>query len=440
MGWSLARDFTGYARVQRRYWIVSFAFLIGFAYLQFEANPLARHPYALSQSLGSTSAAEHGVPDPARKTSGGADMECASLPGANDTVIIMKTGATELEDKFPIHLTTTLRCYPHQLVVSDHGEVYEGFVIHDVLEDVDEHIKATHPDFHLWRRLRDQGRAGLNASELSGPGVALPDGNGKPANPGWKLDKWKFLPMMRKTLEAFPDKKWYVFVETDTYIFWSTWLAYSAVLDWQKPYYIGAEMQIGEVLFAHGGSGYAVSRPALEQVVQDYTSHKQDWEKFTDGHWAGDCVLGKAFAESGTQLTWAWPIWQGDPIHNMKYDRVENDRQLWCDPSVSYHRMTPSAIEDLWNYEQSWVDRRENISLPYHRHSDIYANYVLPKSSDPRESWDNNATDDKGPAKTPAACRAICEADESCVQYVLNDEGKCLTTWRPSFGEAATGR
>ena len=34
--------------------------------------------------------------------------------------------------------------------------------------------------------------------------------------------------MIRQTLEKYPDKKWYIFVESDTYIFWSTLLSYLA--------------------------------------------------------------------------------------------------------------------------------------------------------------------------------------------------------------------
>jgi len=73
---------------------------------------------------------------------------------------------------------------------------------------------------------------------------------------------------------------------------------------------MGAQMWIGDEEFAHGGTGFAVSRPALESVVKHYTDHKQKWEEFTKNHCAGDCVLGKAFADAGVPLLRAWPIWQ----------------------------------------------------------------------------------------------------------------------------------
>lgn len=51
------------------------------------------------------------------------DFNCRNLAGADDVVVVLKTGATELLDKLPVHLDTTLRCYPHHLMFSDYEEV-----------------------------------------------------------------------------------------------------------------------------------------------------------------------------------------------------------------------------------------------------------------------------------------------------------------------------
>ena len=70
-------------------------------------------------------------------------LPCRSLPGANDTVVIVKTGSTELKDKLPIHFTTTLRCYPNYLIFSDHEEYIQGQRIIDALDDVTSRNKGT---------------------------------------------------------------------------------------------------------------------------------------------------------------------------------------------------------------------------------------------------------------------------------------------------------
>ncbi|KAK6438700.1 hypothetical protein LTR95_005089 [Oleoguttula sp. CCFEE 5521] len=137
--------------------------------------------------------------------------------------------------------------------------------------DADKQIRDSHPDFVLWRPLRQEGRLVSNAPELSGPGACLSDGNRKPTNPGWKLDIEKFLQLI----------------------------------------------------------------------------------------------------------------------------------------------------------------------IPYHRHSDVYADYILPKTQSPRDIRKNYAEDDKGPVEFPDACWALCQADETCLQYMLNGQSTCLTTGRPNSCEPA---
>ncbi|TIA12353.1 hypothetical protein D6C80_06909 [Aureobasidium pullulans] len=211
----------------------------------------------------------------------------------------MRTGSTELQDKLPIHLATTLLRYPNSLVFSDFEEDYEQHHIIDALESVSTQLRETNSDFDLWRRLEQFGRAVLRPDELSGKAVWVDQGTGKAKIPGWKLDKFKFLPMVNRTLFEVPDKKWYIFVEPDTFIFWQTLLAYLSHLDWTKPYYLGGQINIGGTEFGQGGNGYVVSRPALEKVVSHYQNHQKEYEDFTEGHWAGDCVLGKALKTLG---------------------------------------------------------------------------------------------------------------------------------------------
>lgn len=107
------------------------------------------------------------------------------LPGANDTLVIMRTGSTELQDKLPIHLATTLLRYPNSLVFSDFEEDYEQHHIIDALESVSTQLRETNSDFDLWRRLEQFGRAVLRPDELSGKAVWVDQGTGKAKNPGW---------------------------------------------------------------------------------------------------------------------------------------------------------------------------------------------------------------------------------------------------------------
>lgn len=88
------------------------------------------------------------------------------------------------------------------MIFSDHDEIYHGHEVLDALSTVSEEIRLNHPDFELHRRLSELGRDALTPDELSGSDVKSDDGggtSGKASRPGWKLDKWKFLPMLNHT-------------------------------------------------------------------------------------------------------------------------------------------------------------------------------------------------------------------------------------------------
>jgi hypothetical protein len=112
-------------------------------------------------------------------------LEYRDFPGANDTLVVMRTGSTELQDKLPIHLATTLLRYPDSIIFSDYEEDFENNHIIDALESVNPYLKETSPDFELWRRLKQEGRSILQQDELSGQSIWLDFGAGKARNPGW---------------------------------------------------------------------------------------------------------------------------------------------------------------------------------------------------------------------------------------------------------------
>jgi hypothetical protein len=308
-------------------------------------------------------------------------LPCRSLPGTDEVLIILRSGSTELNDRLAIHLSTSVRCFPNYLIFSDLEENYGEEHILDALADVDPGIVKENPDFELYRRLQKGGRISLTPSELAGPPDTFASLSGKTDNPGWKLDKWKFLPMVNKTLHERPNMKWYVFVEADTFLLWSALQRYLDLLDPTEPIYAGSPTFVGGVMFAHGGSGFVVSQPALRMVVNHYATHKAEIEKFTDSHWAGDCVLGKAFTDSGIPLTNAWPAMQGDYPGIVQYAGAvgsdEDTSRLWCGISVSYHHMSAAMIEELWVFEQDWAAKNDPVRKVFMRPKLPRADYYI---------------------------------------------------------------
>lgn len=337
------------------------------------------------------------------------ELPCRSLPGANETLVVLRTGSTELVNRFDVHLSTSLRCFPNYLIFSDFEEDFRGEHIFDALADVDAEFLDKNPDFELHRRLRKHGRASLDPAELAD---SAPDRfaikTGKVENPGWKLDKWKFLPMVNKTLHERPDMKWYVFMEADSFILWSTLQQYLATLDPTKPIYAGKQMLIANDMFAHGGSAFIVSQPALRIVVDYYSAHKAEIEKFTDGHWAGDCVLGKTFTDAGVPFTNAWPAFQVDYPGLVQYTRADarpnNEKlRLWCGTPVSYHHMSAAMVEEMWEFEQDWISRNDPVSelRSQYRRRPLIQKIIGHRDATAQRHFhdDHNASDDV------AACR-----------------------------------
>ena len=283
---------------------------------------------------------------------------CPPLSGLEDALVILKTGATEALQKLPVHFQTTLRCVPHHVIFSDFEEVIAGREVHDSLDEVNKTIVDTSsPEFDLYRRLQSSGRDGLTPEEST----VRTDGA------AWKLDKWKFLPIIDKAIRRKPDARWYVFMEADTYISWTNLQHYIARLNASEMHYIGNQMEITQQLFAHGGSGFIVSNPAMRAASERRASQLPDYDRYTADQWAGDCVLGKAMEDIGSPILWAWPMFQGLTPSTLDYNGEAYFKRLWCYPAITYHHIGGDDIKSLFKFERemySQVRQEAHFACP----------------------------------------------------------------------------
>jgi len=267
---------------------------------------------------------------------------CAHLPGIESIFIVLKTGATESQKKLPIHFRTLLKCVSSYVLVSDLDERVEGHPVLDVLANVSSDIVQNNKDFILYKELLRYQQESLNISDL----VDTPD----KVKMAWNLDKWKFLPMMTKAYQTRNDAKWYLFIEADTYIVLSTLLIWLNKLTSEKPWYIGGQSWIAGHIFAHGGTGYVISNPAMKLLTDMLAIKKKEMEELTSAEWAGDLVLAKALEQVGVDLTPSWPIFQGETPYSLDYTE-----RHFCFPVVSYHHVDAEWIQRLWDFEQEWI-------------------------------------------------------------------------------------
>ncbi|EFQ98313.1 hypothetical protein MGYG_01346 [Nannizzia gypsea CBS 118893] len=357
------------------------------------------------------------------------------IAGLEDVHVVLKTGATEALAKVPVHFNTTLRYVPHFTLFSDYEEDIAGFHVYDVLRSVDVAIKNKHPEFELYRRLRATGRETLSKLNTD-PSNDVSTPAGKPKNPGWILDKWKFLPMMHETLRFRDDAKWYVFMEADTYIIWKNLVTWLENFDSSKPYYLGNQMQIGDTIFAHGGSGFVLSHAALKRVVEYHSSLVKEWDTLTAEHWAGDEILGKALNNAGVGLLWSWPMLQGSTPWNFDPFSSSYNKLPWCYPPIAYHHMGSEDIRELWEFEERWFKENGNSALL--RHRDVFQKLTQPRFNTTGEDWDNDSLDIAAGVETATECERHCAKDLECLQYSFG--GKvCRTSKVVQWGSRKPG-
>ncbi|KAL4943960.1 hypothetical protein BDV06DRAFT_122932 [Aspergillus oleicola] len=347
---------------------------------------------------------------------------CVYLPEMENVLVLLKTGATEALKKVPVHLETTLRCVQHYAVFSDYEEDILGVHTRDVLRSISQVTRQTNRDFGIYNRLLVSGREGLTEDDWkddeNGP-------LGKPGNPGWKLDKWKFVPMVSEALSVKEDAHWYIFLEADAYIIWRNMVRWLSRMDHKRPYYLGAPMQMGSAIFAYGGAGIVLSNPAMQLVSKYRAENFEAVEKLTTDSWAGDHVLGQILTDTGVPLIWSWPllvpssVWEFEPFTKVF------GRRPWCYAAVSFHHMSPNEIQAMWSFEQQWFrPKKDSVLL----HKDIFKWQVYDASHTRKDNWDNFSPDlqshnDSDILMTIDECEQRCDMIADCLQFSLSDEG-----------------
>ncbi|EED19395.1 conserved hypothetical protein [Talaromyces stipitatus ATCC 10500] len=374
------------------------------------------------------------------------DRRCHAVPNPPDVAVIVKTGANVLYDKVPLQLLSAWRCAEDPLIFSDLATTLGSYQVYDVLDNVTEAVKNS-PDFDYYRKLQDYKKNGQDVRELRNEGEA-----------GWKLDKYKFIPMLKKTWTMRPNHDWYVFLEGDTYAFWTNMLLWLQQFDPNGLYYLGEQTYVNNEGFAHGGSGFIISRGAMAKVLDDDPDITIRYDSIAQSEYYGDYVLMKALKEKGVELGLYKPMLQGEPPSSLRYGPGRyHEERYWCQPLISLHHVTPLDVDTVWQFEQ----HREDLSKPI-LFADMYQHFMaahLPEGSDELEDWYNYSDDVhiRGPDEededrpippeemTPTQeqaylsaehCAAACAEYSRCMQYTYeSSEQKCSYSFSYRFGE-----
>ncbi|KAL9116170.1 MAG: hypothetical protein Q9227_000540 [Pyrenula ochraceoflavens] len=348
---------------------------------------------------------------------------CADFPThlLSRVKVILKTGAGEHEHT-KAQLRTVTSCITNILIVSDLSEqLTPEHTAIDVLATLpSSYASSDNPDFATHVTQMEEYAKGKKASN---------------SKAGWRLDRFKFLPMVELAFEMQPTAEWYVFIESDTYYFWDTLFRLLEQLDPHEPHYLGSPViNSGDTYFAYGGAGFVLSQGLMTRLVSERASEGKQrlsvrYQKRVEDDCCGDGVLaGVILEETGVRLQGVYPIFSGAELLAFR-----TDEQRWCVPLLALHRVSKELMKELWLWERTRKYNEKPIL-----HSTILE-FSMPHLLQPgnvntttRESWDNLSEDHgtpsalgKATSSSASACAEACASAKDCLQYSYT-RGKCL--------------
>ena len=366
----------------------------------------------------------------------------------NDVVILFKTGATSLWRRVPIHLATTLAnstLTPNVVFYSDNADHIAGRPIIDSLANVSSTLKS-HPDFQLYHKAKEAHAANLYLESAAIEGDLYLPG-------AWRLDKYKFLPLVQHAALNYPGKKWYIYMEDDNYLFWRSLFAWLATFDPATPLFLGSPAaRLGED-FAGGGSGFAISGAAMEATFGADPELATKWESYAEERCCGDQIISHVMAEKGVPRDRRYDNtgWAG--LQSLQTSKMPFAGWNWCSPLFNVHKTHQADVSELHVFEKKFQE--ENGERAVVRYRDLFAAMVQPHLIEERYEWDNgasekwyssgsedaaaltnlsNAEKSKKPWFSAKACKQACQEWDGCLTWKYADDNCGMS------GSVASGR
>ncbi|RBR06395.1 uncharacterized protein FIESC28_11085 [Fusarium coffeatum] len=367
--------------------------------------------------------------DPAGKTT---EDLCATFPKHLLQTIqpVLKMGHADTKDKLDAQFNSVSACFDKDelLVYSDLDETVHGHQAIDVLADSPSIYYHDNPDFvnYIWQK------------EMRANGTLDVDKEATARIQGWRMDKFKFLPMIERAWRMRPNKEFYFFFETDTYVFWDNAFRFLQTFDPDAPLYMGSPSpgrhdvkQDIKTWFANGGPGFVLSRGAMRALlVRKTTSYGQYVEPPAAEKWlpmlrddcCGDSVTGWALWNVSVPLRGYWPLFNPHPLHSIPFSD-----KYWCQPVMTLHKTRPEDMTKVWRWE--FAQRQLGRPLLY---SDVWK-FHHPGDREVAENWDNGKWDywvapPEARVDSFEACGKYCKESSDCLQYNWRgrDEQKCV--------------
>ncbi|KAF2160328.1 glycosyltransferase family 31 protein [Zasmidium cellare ATCC 36951] len=325
-----------------------------------------------------------------------------------DVQIVMKTGIGE-RAKTETFLETYGSVVGNVLIFSDAEDRVGGYEVVDILAELPPSYAVNNSD---WAYYVEQQEA-LKAGETVGK-----------SHEGWRIDRFKFLPMVEKAFELRPHAKWYVFIEADIYYFWDTLFRMLDNLDPNTAHYLGAPTPgAHDRWFAYGGGGTVLSNRLVKDLLQNgkkKVSRDPKYEFWAKDDCCGDAVLAYVIhAELGIRLESMYPTFSGEMVQ-----WLQTPREKWCVPLLGLHRVSQEQMKQLWKWERCRAYTETPVT--YATILDVTLTPLLKEN--PSRDW-NNGANHKLPEEDLAHegirfCEIACADNSTCLQYRYS-RGRC---------------
>lgn len=331
--------------------------------------------------------------------------ECSPFSSGvmDDVAVVLKLGSAEVKEQLPAYLNRLGRCKLDLLIFSDRHDEYNGFKIVDALANLRPEYRYNNPDFDIYDRIQEENNTTMGKTEE-----------------GWRLDKYKFLPIIELTAHLRPESRWFVFVELDTYVNWDNMYRFLSRFNPKTPYYFGSPIwPRKKTIFAHGGSGFVLSRGAMNKMVARGRMFAENhhfpgthlFGKDFSKQCCGDEVLAQVLKECGVSIRGYWPMFNGE-----KPTTVRFGWEQWCEAILTLHHVQEGEHDAL----KSWEFSRTHPAKPL-TFEELFT-YIERDLRDQVDDW-SNVSDDithtrpHSSAKSADKCHSACKKDRACMQW-----------------------
>lgn len=361
-------------------------------------------------------------PELCRNASRGAGL-CSSFPRNTlaNVQVVVKTGIGERHSLEAL-LSSYGSCISNLLIVSDTPDIVQGQHVHDILGNLPSSYAQNNSDWSVYETQLQTIAAGNEVSK---------------SHEGWKLDRFKFLPMIEYAYTNNSNADWYIFIETDTYVFWDVLFRVLEKINPRESHYLGTAVPGAyNRWFGYGGAAIVLSQGLLQDLALEgdqRLSVKYEWMAREDC--CGDAVLAYVFhAELGARLENMYPTFSGE---EPQWTWISKDN--WCTPLLSLHHISPETMSSLWQWERCGFSAQLERPITF---AAILAWGLSPSEADgalTKSRWDNGAdvqeAEDSPAHESSTACFQRCQSDPRCLQASYT-KSTCRFAERVRIGQA----